>query len=100
MAGVDMGLRYPAVVNCEGETLFFKGNQAAYVRRRFNALRRRMGRAKALDALRKMTDKETWWMRDQAHKISRAVVNWCLTRGVGTIRVEKLEARFEVGVSR
>ena len=91
VAGVDMGLRYLAVVNCEGETLFFKGNRAAYVRRRFNALRRRMGKAKALDAIRRMKDKEARWMRDQDHKISRAIVNWCLARGVGTIRMEKLE---------
>lgn len=75
----------------EGETLFFKGNQAAYVRRRFNALRRRMGKAKALDAIRRMKDKEARWMRDQDHQISRAIVNWCLARGVGTIRMEKLE---------
>lgn len=91
VAGVDMGLRYLAVVNCEGETLFFKGDHAAYVRRRFNALRRRMGKAKALDAIRRMKDKEARWMRDQDHKISRAIVNWCLARGVGTIRMEKLE---------
>lgn len=91
VAGVDMGLRYLAVVNCEGQTLFFKGNRAAYVRRRFNALRRRMGRAKVLDAIRRMKDKEARWMRDQDHKISRAIVNWCLARGVGTIRMEKLE---------
>jgi len=91
IAGIDMGLRYLAVVNCEGETLFFKGNRAAYVRRRFNALRRRMGKAKALDAIRRMKDKEARWMRDQDHKISRAIVNWCLARGVGTIRMENLK---------
>lgn len=91
VAGVDMGLRYLAVVNCEGETIFFHGNQAAYVRRHFHALRRRMGKAKALKAIRKMKDKESRWMKDQDHKISRAIVNWCLARGVGTIRMEKLE---------
>jgi len=91
VAGVDMGLRYLAVVSCEGETQFFKGNQAAYVRRRLSALRRRMGRAKALDAIGRMKDKESRWMRDQDHKISRAIVKWCIARGVGTIRMEQLE---------
>ena len=67
VAGVDMGLRYLAVVHCEGETLFFKGNRAAYVRRRFNALRRRMGKAKAMDAIRRLKDKEARWMWDQDH---------------------------------
>jgi transposase len=58
VAGVDLGLRNLAVVNCEGETLFFSGDRAAFVRRRFNALRRRMGKAKALGAIRRMKDKE------------------------------------------
>ncbi|MBE3562138.1 MAG: transposase [Hydrogenibacillus schlegelii] len=57
IAGIDMGLRYLAVVNCEGETLFFHGNQAAYIRRRYHALRKRMGKAKALKAIRQMKDK-------------------------------------------
>lgn len=91
IAGIDMGLRYLAVVNAGGETLFFSGDQAAYVRRRYHALRRRMGKAKALKAIRKMKDKEARWMKDQDHKISRAIVDWCLARGVGIIRMEKLE---------
>nr|WP_273000341.1 transposase [Hydrogenibacillus schlegelii] len=91
IAGIDMGLRYLAVVNCEGETLFFHGNQAAYIRRRYHALRKRMGKAKALNAIRQMKDKEARWMKDQDHKISRAIVDWCLARGVSTIRMEKLE---------
>ncbi|MEX1386754.1 IS200/IS605 family accessory protein TnpB-related protein [Hydrogenibacillus schlegelii] len=36
-----MGLRYLAVVNAGGETLFFPGDHAASVRRRYHALRRR-----------------------------------------------------------
>ncbi|HEY8415485.1 MAG TPA: transposase [Thermaerobacter sp.] len=91
VAGVDLGLRYLAVVSCEGETLFFHGNQAAYIRRRFAALRRRLGMAKAFRALRKLRDKEARWMKDLDHKISRAIVNWCLARGVGTLRMERLE---------
>ena len=90
VAGVDLGLRYLAVVNCGGETLFFKGNKAAYVRRRLSALRRRMSKAKALNAIRKMGDKEARWARDQDHKISNAIVRWCKSRGVGTIRMERL----------
>ncbi|QZA32700.1 RNA-guided endonuclease TnpB family protein [Hydrogenibacillus sp. N12] len=91
IAGIDMGLRYLAVVNAGGETLFFSGDQAAYVRRRYHALRRRMGKAKALKAIRQMKDKEARWMKDRDHKISRAIVDWCLARGVGIIRMEKLE---------
>lgn len=91
VAGVDMGLRNLAVVNCEGETLFFSGDHAAYVRRRMCNLRRRMGKKKALRAIRKMKDKEQRWMKNLDHKISRRIVDWCIDHGVGVIRMEKLE---------
>ena len=81
MAGVDLGLANLAVVNCEGETLFFSGDHAAFVRRRFNALRRRMGKAKALGAIRRMKDKEARWMKNQDHEISRKIVDWCIACG-------------------
>lgn len=90
VAGIDLGLRNLAVVVCEGETLFFSGDHAAYVRRRFSALRTRMGKAKALSAIRRMKDKEARWMRSENHRISRAIVDWCLARGVGTLRMEDL----------
>jgi len=81
VAGVDPGLMNLAVVNCEGETLFFSGDRAAFVRRRFNALRRRMGKAKALGAIRRMKNKEARWMKNQDHEISRKIVDWCIARG-------------------
>ena len=90
VAGIDLGLRNLAVVVCEGENLFFSGDNAAYVRRRFSALRTRMGKAKALSAIRRMKDKEARWMRSENHRISREIVDWCLARGVGTIRMEDL----------
>ncbi|HEY3316116.1 MAG TPA: transposase [Bacillota bacterium] len=90
VAGIDLGLRNLAVAVCGNETLFFSGDHAAYVRRRFSALRTRMGKAKALSAIRRMKGKEAHWMRDLDHKISREIVNWCLARGVSTIRMEDL----------
>jgi putative transposase len=90
VAGIDLGLRNLAVVGCGGATLFFSGDHAAYVRRRMSQLRRRMGQAKALKAIRSMKDKEARWMREQDHQISRAIVKWCLARGVGILRMEDL----------
>ncbi|MDP2659870.1 MAG: transposase [Dehalococcoidia bacterium] len=90
VAGIDLGLRNLAVVNCEGQTRFFSGDHAAYMRRRMTSLRRQMGKAKALRAIRRMKDKEARWMKDQDHQISRRIVDWCRTRGVGTIRMEDL----------
>ena len=73
VAGVDLGLRNLAVVNCEGETLFFSGDRAAFVRR--------MGKAKALGAIRRMKNKEARWMKNQDHEISRKIVDWRIARG-------------------
>ena len=89
-AGVDVGLKNLAVLSLDGETLFFSGRQAAFMRRRYAQLRRRMGQAKALRAIRGMKDKEARWMRGLDHQISRRIVDWCLARGVGTIRLEDL----------
>jgi putative transposase len=91
VAGVDLGLRNLAVVGCEGATLFFNGDHAAYVRRRMSNLRRRMGKAKALQAIQQMKDKEARWMKNHDHQISRAIVDWCIARGVATIRMEDLQ---------
>ena len=90
VAGIDLGLRNLAVVNCGGETLFFNGDRAAYMRRRMCNLLRLMGEAKSLRAIRRMKDKEARWMKDLDHKISRGIVNWCTAREVGSIRMEDL----------
>ena len=73
VAGVDLGLMNLAVVNCEGETLFCSGDRTAFVRR--------MGKAKALGAIRRMKNKEARWMKNQDHEISRKIVDWCIACG-------------------
>ncbi|MED4359325.1 MULTISPECIES: transposase [Geobacillus] len=88
--GVDVGLRYIAVASVGTKSLFFKGNQCAFVRRRYAALRRRLGKAKKLHMIRKIGRKESRWMKDQNHKISRQIVNFALANGVGVIRMEAL----------
>jgi IS605 OrfB family transposase len=90
VAGIDPRLRNLAVVNCEGRALFVSGDLAAYMRRRYAAIRRRMGQAKALRAILKMKDKEARWMKDQDHQISRVIVNLCAANEVGLIRMEDL----------
>ncbi|MGJ3222206.1 RNA-guided endonuclease TnpB family protein, partial [Geobacillus thermoleovorans] len=88
--GVDLGLRYLAVASVGTKSWFFKGNQCAFVRRRYAALRRRLGKAKKLHMIRKIGRKESRWMKDQNHKISRQIVNFALANGVGVIRMEEL----------
>ena len=88
--GVDLGLRYIAVASVGTKSLFFKGNQCAFIRRRYAALRRTLGKAKKLHMIRKIGDKESRWMKDMNHKISRQIVNFALANGVGVIRMEEL----------
>lgn len=88
--GIDLGLRYVAVASVGTKSLFFKGNQIAFVRRRFSARRRKLGKAKKLPAIRKSKNKESRWMKDRNHKISRQIVNFALVNGVGVIRMEDL----------
>ncbi|PJW13965.1 transposase [Geobacillus sp. Manikaran-105] len=88
--GVDLGLRYIAVASVGTKSLFFKGNQCAFIRRRYAALRRKLGKAKKLDAIRKIGKKESRWMKEMNHKISRQIVDFALTNGVGIIRMEDL----------
>jgi putative transposase len=88
--GIDLGLRYLAVASIGTKSLFFKGNPCAYIRRRYAAKRRKLGKAKKLDAIRKSKDKEARWMKDHNHKISRQIVNFAVSNGVGLIRMEDL----------
>ncbi|OKO96771.1 Mobile element protein [Geobacillus proteiniphilus] len=88
--GVDLGLRYIAVASVGTKSLFFKGSQCAFIRRRYAALRRTLGQAKKLHMVRKIGRKESRWMKDRNHKISRQIVRFALANGVGVIRMEEL----------
>lgn len=88
--GIDLGLRYIAVASVGTKSLFFKGNQCAFIRRRYATLRRRLQKAKKLDVVRKIGNKESRWMKDMNHKISRQIINFALANGVGVIRMEDL----------
>ncbi len=88
--GVDLGLRYMAVASVGTKSLFFKGNPCAFIRRRYAALRRTLGKAKKLHMIRKIGHKESRWMKDVNHKISRQIVHFALANGVGVIRMEDL----------
>ena len=90
--GVDLGIKCPAVAVMSDETVRFYGNgrQNKYVRRRYNKRRKKLGKAKKLHAIKKSKHKEQRWMKDQDHKISRAIVNDAIAHGVGFIKLESL----------
>lgn len=90
--GVDLGLKVPAVAKTsDGKVEFFgNGRMNKFFKRRFRALRKKLGQAKKLSTIKKIHDKEQRWMKDQDHKISREIVNFAIANHVGAIRLEKL----------
>lgn len=65
-------MEVPAVaVTSTGKTEFFgNGKQSKYIRRKFKSKRRKLGKAKKLNTICKLNDKEQRWIKDQNHKIS------------------------------
>lgn len=90
--GVDLGLKIPAVVvTSEGKTRFFgNGRQNKYMKRKFRCKRKRLGKKKKRNAIRKLEDKEQRWMKDKDHKISRQIVHFAVDNQVSLIRLEQL----------
>lgn len=88
--GIDVGLIELAVATIGTSSFFFSGKELGYKRRRFSSHRRKLGKAKKLSAIRKSKDKESRWMKDANHKISRQIVNLALENGVHLIRMEDL----------
>lgn len=90
--GIDLGIKCPAVaVTSTGATRFYgNGRKNKFVRRRHAKIRKKLGKAKKLRAIRKLHDKEQRWMRDQDHKISRAIIRDAVSMGITTIKLETL----------
>lgn len=90
--GVDLGIKVPAVSYTQGVGARFFGNgrYQRYMRRRFYSQRRKLQKAKKTRAVKSRQNKESRWMRDINHKLSRQIVNHAHSAGVGTIRVEHL----------
>ncbi|MFJ8258390.1 RNA-guided endonuclease TnpB family protein [Peribacillus asahii] len=90
--GVDLGLKVPAVVVTDDERARFFGNgrQNKYMKRKFRSERKTLGKKKKLNAIRNSKDKEQRWMKDQDHKISRAIVNFAKDNKISVIRLEQL----------
>jgi len=90
--GIDLGLKVPAVaVTSTGKTKFFgNGRQIKYIRRKYQSRRKKLGKLKKLSAIKKLGDKESRWMKDQNHKISRQIINFAIKENVSVIKLETL----------
>jgi putative transposase len=95
--GVDIGIKVPAVAYIAGQSARFYGNgrQIRYKRRKFYARRKKLQRFNKKKSVKRTKNKESRWMKDVNHKLSRKIVNYAESRGVGTIKVESLEGILE-----
>lgn len=90
--GVDLGIKVPAVCVTRDNKVTFVGNgrKNKYIRRYYKTKRKILGKAKKLNAIKKLKNKEQRIMRDIDHKISRQIVNFAKENNVSIIRLEKL----------
>lgn len=90
--GIDLGIKVPAVAyTSDGKVKFFgNGHMNKYYRRKMLVAKQQMGRAKKLNALRNIKDKERRWMTYQDHCISKAIVDFAMENNISLIRMEKL----------
>ncbi|MDF9504274.1 transposase [Bacillus cereus] len=90
--GIDLDLKVPAVAITDDDKVRFFGNgrQNKYMKRKFRGVRKKLGEAKKLNALRQLNDKEQRWMQDQDHKVSRKIVDFATDNNISVIRLEQL----------
>jgi putative transposase len=90
--GVDLGIKVPAVSYTVGYgTRFFgNGRYQRFMRRRFYSQRKKLQKARKVRAVRKSQGKESRWMKNVNHQLSRQIVNHAHANGIGVIKVEAL----------
>ncbi len=99
--GIDLGIKVPAVayVGGKGTRFFGNGRYQRQMRRRFYSQRKKLQKAKKHRAVKKREKKESRWMKNINHQLSRQIVNHAYEQGVGTIKVESL-AGIRKGTTR
>ncbi|PEA23896.1 transposase [Bacillus cereus] len=90
--GVDLGLKVPAVAITDDDKVRFFGNgrQNKYRKRKFRSVRKKLGKDKKVNAIRRFDDKEQRWMQDKDHKISREIIDFAIANHISVIRLEQL----------
>ena len=90
--GVDLGIKCPAVCCTDTGKVKFVGNgrKNKTMRRHFQAKRKKLGKAKKFNAIKRLSNKEQRIMKDIDHKLSREIVNCAIRNGVATIKLEEI----------
>lgn len=61
-----------------------------FKKRKFRSTRKKLGKRKKIAAIRSLNDKEQRYMKNQDHKISRAIINFAIEHKISVIRLEQL----------
>ena len=90
--GVDLGIKCPAVsYTSDGSVKFYgNGRKNKYMRRHYAYIRKKLQKAKHMDAVKRINDKEQRIMRDIDHKISHDIVETAVAHDVKVIKLERL----------
>ena len=90
--GVDLGIKCPAVsYTSDGSVKFYgNGRKNKYMRRHYKYLRKKLGKAKKPDAIKRINNKEQRIIKDIDHKISHDIVETAVVHNVKVIKLEHL----------
>ena len=90
--GIDLGIKCPAVsYTSDGNVKFYgNGRKNKYMRRHYKYLRKKLGKAKKSDAIKRISNKEQRIMKDIDHKISHDIVKTAVSHDVKVIKLERL----------
>ena len=90
--GIDLGIKCPAVSYISDGSVKFYGNgrKNKYMRRHYKYLRKKLGKAKKLDAINRINNKEQRIMKDIDHKISHNIIKTAVAHDVKVIKLERL----------
>ena len=91
--GVDLGIKCPAVsYTSDGSVKFYgNGRKNKYMRRHYKYLRKKLGKAKKPDAIKRINNKEQRIMKDIDHKISHDIIATAVAHNVKEIKLEQLQ---------
>lgn len=89
--GIDLGVVRHATVVTPDRTVFFDGKGARHEREHFAELRRRYQKHRRTDRVKEQKGKESRWMTDLNHKISRQIVDLAAGYPNPVIVLERLD---------
>lgn len=90
--GVDLGIKCPAVSYISDGSVKFYGNgrKNKYIRRHYKYLRKKLQRAKYINAVERINNKEQRIMKDIDHKISHDIIETAVAHNAKVIKLERL----------